>query len=74
MRTSPDRNWESDAQLSDAARADGFPDIARQLVEFRAGDGIDVAFGGGRDVLPARRDARTRSTPSCAEGAATGAT
>ena len=44
----PDRNWESDARLSDAARADGFPDIARQLVEFRAGDGIDVAFGGGR--------------------------
>ena len=44
----PDRNWESDAQLSDAARADGFPDIARQLVEFPIGDGIDVAFGGGR--------------------------
>ena len=44
----PDRNWESDAQLSPAARADGFPDIARQLVEFRAGDGLEVAFGGGR--------------------------
>ncbi|HVH17435.1 MAG TPA: alkaline phosphatase [Myxococcota bacterium] len=44
----PDRDWESDARLSDAARADGFPDIARQLVEFRAGDGLDVAFGGGR--------------------------
>jgi alkaline phosphatase len=44
----PDRDWESDARLSAAARADGFPDIARQLVEFRAGDGIDVAFGGGR--------------------------
>ena len=50
----PDRDWESDARLSDAARADGFPDIARQLVEFRAGDGLEVAFGGGRAFfLPA---------------------
>jgi alkaline phosphatase len=45
---SPDRGWESDARLSDAARADGFPDLARQFVEFRAGDGLEVAFGGGR--------------------------
>lgn len=45
---SPERDWESDARLSDAARADGFPDIARQLVEFPAGDGLELAFGGGR--------------------------
>jgi alkaline phosphatase len=45
---SPERDWESDASLSEAARADGFPDLARQLVEFRAGDGLEVAFGGGR--------------------------
>jgi alkaline phosphatase len=44
----PDRDWESDAQLSAEARADGFPDIARQLVEMRAGDGLELAFGGGR--------------------------
>ncbi len=45
---SPDRNWESDADLPAAARAAGFPDIARQLVEFAHGDGLEVALGGGR--------------------------
>ncbi len=45
---SPARDWEHDAALSDAARAAGFPDLARQLVEFSFGDGIDVALGGGR--------------------------
>jgi alkaline phosphatase len=39
------RDWEDDAQLPEAARAAGFPDIARQLVE---SDVIDVALGGGR--------------------------
>lgn len=42
------RHWENDSALSDAARKDGFPDIARQLVEFDHGDGIDVLLGGGR--------------------------
>jgi alkaline phosphatase len=45
---SPERDWESDADLSQAARAAGFPDIARQLIEFGPGDGLEVAFGGGR--------------------------
>ncbi len=50
----PERNWESDAALSQAARAAGFPDIARQLVEFDRGDGIEVMLGGGRaHFLPA---------------------
>jgi alkaline phosphatase len=44
----PEREWECDATLPPAARAAGFPDIARQLVEFPHGDGIDVALGGGR--------------------------
>ena len=44
----PERDWEVDAKLSPAARAAGFPDIARQLVEFAHGDGIEVALGGGR--------------------------
>ena len=44
----PERNWESDAKLSPEARVAGFPDIARQLVEFSHGDGLEVAFGGGR--------------------------
>jgi alkaline phosphatase len=50
----PDRDWEDDSRLSPAARRAGFPDIARQLVEFRHGDGIEVVLGGGRrSFLPA---------------------
>ncbi|MEO8157681.1 MAG: alkaline phosphatase [Betaproteobacteria bacterium] len=45
---SPDRDWESDADQPDAANEAGFADIARQLVEFSHGEGIDVALGGGR--------------------------
>jgi alkaline phosphatase len=43
-----DRDWEADADLPADARAAGFPDIARQLVEFPFGDGLEVALGGGR--------------------------
>ncbi|MGH0036883.1 MAG: alkaline phosphatase [Myxococcota bacterium] len=51
---SPLRNWEDDTRLSAAARADGFVDLARQLVEFEYGDGLEVALGGGRrHFLPA---------------------
>ncbi len=49
-----DRFWESDADMPDAERAAGCRDIARQLVEFSAGDGIEVMLGGGRSrFLPA---------------------
>ncbi len=44
----PFRFWEDDSRMSSEARADGFPDIARQLVEFGVGDGLEVALGGGR--------------------------
>lgn len=48
----PDRDWEDDTMLPPDAREADFPDLARQLAEFpsgeRAGDGIDVVFGGGR--------------------------
>jgi alkaline phosphatase len=44
----PHRGWEDDSNLSPAAKAAGFPDIARQLVEFPYGDGLEVALGGGR--------------------------
>ncbi|MFQ5417519.1 MAG: alkaline phosphatase [Myxococcota bacterium] len=44
---SPEREWQSDDRLSRGARDAGFPDIARQFVEFDSGDGIDVALGGG---------------------------
>jgi alkaline phosphatase len=49
----PDRDWESDADLPAAAAHAGCKDIARQLVEFEHGDGIDVVLGGGRaEFLP----------------------
>lgn len=44
----PDRDWESDSDLPPTARQQGCVDVARQLLAFRAGDGIDVAMGGGR--------------------------
>lgn len=49
----PERDWESDTDLSAAATNAGCLDIARQLIEFKHGDGIDVVFGGGRsEFLP----------------------
>jgi alkaline phosphatase len=44
----PLRSWEDDSRLPAEARSEGFPDIARQLVEFPYGDGLEVALGGGR--------------------------
>ncbi|MEZ5307583.1 MAG: alkaline phosphatase [Pyrinomonadaceae bacterium] len=49
-----DRNWESDAYI--AARAPeahkaGAKDIARQLIEFDKGNGLEVAMGGGRSFF-----------------------
>lgn len=55
-----DRDWESDADIASRSRdaaAANFPDIARQLVEFKYGDGLEVAFGGGlKKFLPKERD------------------
>ncbi|MGY0504558.1 alkaline phosphatase [Luteimonas sp. e5] len=45
---SAERNWESDADLSAAARAAGCQDIARQMIESNHGNGPDVMLGGGR--------------------------
>lgn len=42
------REWESDADMSEAARALGCSDIARQLVEAPERARLNVAFGGGR--------------------------
>ncbi len=44
----PERNWEDDHDLTEEAKQNGCKDIARQLIEFPYGDGIDVALGGGR--------------------------
>ena len=50
---SANRLWESDADLSDEAVKNGCIDIARQLVEMKFGDGLDIMLGGGRfNFLP----------------------
>lgn len=47
------RNWESDAKMPADALAAGCRDIARQLVEMKYGNGLNVAMGGGRaNFLP----------------------
>ena len=48
---SADRNWESDANLSDAAKSSGCKDIARQLIEAPSGSGPEVVMGGGRSYF-----------------------
>ncbi|MEY4580395.1 MAG: alkaline phosphatase, placental type [Pseudomonadota bacterium] len=48
---SPDRDWESDAEVPAAASSAGAKDIARQLIETRFGDGLEVALGGGRSYF-----------------------
>jgi alkaline phosphatase len=70
----PERDWESDADLPQSALDGGCRDIARQLIEFSHGDGIEVALGGGRQqFMPAnakdqsgqpgvRRDGRNLTT------------
>ena len=59
----PERGWENDARLPDAARSADFPDIARQLIEFPLGDGLEVALGGGRrHFLPADQQDPERSS------------
>lgn len=49
----PERNWERDNETPPEALEAGCHDIATQLVEFDAGDGIDIVLGGGlRNFLP----------------------
>ena len=44
----PERGWEDDADMPQAALDAGCKDIASQLIDFSYGDGIEVAMGGGR--------------------------
>lgn len=46
----PDRNWEIDASVPEDARG-ACKDIARQLIEFPYGDGVDIVLGGGRAMF-----------------------
>ncbi|MCL1048823.1 alkaline phosphatase [Shewanella abyssi] len=45
---SPERNWESDADLPAEAVTNGCKDIASQLIDFNFGSGLNVVMGGGR--------------------------
>lgn len=47
----PERRWETDSGLPASARQAGCRDIARQLIEYELGGGIDVVLGGGRRAL-----------------------
>jgi alkaline phosphatase len=44
----PPRRWQAHPRLPRGALRAGFSDVARQLIEFRHGDGLEVALGGGR--------------------------
>jgi alkaline phosphatase len=47
------RRWQADVDLPEQAAKDGCHDIARQLIEFPYGDGLELALGGGRaNFLP----------------------
>jgi alkaline phosphatase len=55
----PHRDWENDTQAKD-----GCVDIARQLVEWQAGDGLEVALGGGRaNFLPTTMSGTPNNSP-----------
>ncbi len=48
------RDWEVDANMPDVAKAAGCTDIARQMIEWPHGNGLEVMLGGGRQhFIPA---------------------
>ena len=56
-----ERDWEGDDAMPKQALQDGCRDIARQLIEFSHGDGIEVALGGGRRYfLPKTKNGGSR--------------
>jgi len=42
------RGWEHDTSMGEKGNEHGCTDLAAQLVNYSAGDGIDIALGGGR--------------------------
>lgn len=51
-----ERNWESDADMPGTLRGGACKDIARQLLDYARGTGIDVVLGGGLNkFLPAAK-------------------
>lgn len=56
---SASRDWEDDSDIPDEQKPKGCVDLAQQLVNFSAGDGLEVALGGGRgNFLPAEKGGR----------------
>jgi len=45
---SPSRFWEDDTWLTERAKTAAYPDVARQLIDYAEGNGIEVVLGGGR--------------------------
>ena len=43
----PERNWESDADMTESAKSQGCKDIAQQLLDYSSKTGVDVVMGGG---------------------------
>jgi len=60
-----DRDWETDMEIPEKQRSADCVDLARQLVEFPIGNGLDVALGGGRtEFMPAdQRDPEYPNLP-----------
>ncbi|WP_129793029.1 alkaline phosphatase [Sphingosinicella sp. CPCC 101087] len=49
----PQRDWEADGDVPEAARQQGCTDIARQMIEGEVGSRLDLVLGGGRaNFLP----------------------
>jgi alkaline phosphatase len=76
---SPDRNWEDNSDMPEAAISQGCPDIAAQLVEFEPRlkaryqnaniNGIEVVMGGGRrHFLPKDASFNSGDQTSAVEG------
>ncbi len=60
---SPDRNWDYDRYMPEAAQYAGCRDIARQLVEDDLGGGLTVAMGGGRSHFYGAANGGARVNP-----------
>lgn len=44
----PNRDWEDNSDMPGNGAGDGCPDIARQFIDWEAGDHFEIALGGGR--------------------------
>ena len=57
----PERDWEVDSKMPRDAIKKGCKDIARQLIEFDHGDGLDVVLGGGYSFFfPRKKEEKER--------------